>query len=82
MVSVRSGAAVSMPGSMEILLNVGLSVDTVRSLIARTVNPGFAWDSYRRLIEGFGRIVFSQPLSIYRRLLNTTMEVEGVPDEK
>jgi pyruvate,orthophosphate dikinase len=60
-VSVGSGAAASMPGSMEILLNVGLSRNTaVRSLIARTGNPSFAWDSYRRLIEGFGRIVFFQ----------------------
>ncbi len=82
MVSVRSGAAVSMPGSMETLLNVGLSGVTVRSLIARTGNPGFAWDSYRRLIEGFGKIVFSQNPSCYRDLLNTAMEAEGVPDEK
>jgi pyruvate,orthophosphate dikinase len=67
---------------METLLNIGLSLDTVRSLIARTGNPGFAWDSYRRLIEGFGRIVFSQNPSLYRNLLNTEMEAAGVPDEK
>lgn len=82
MVSVRSGAAVSMPGSMETLLNVGLSRDTVRSLIARTGNPNFAWDSYRRLIEGFGRIVFTQDPSLYQRLLNSAIEAAGVPEEK
>jgi pyruvate,orthophosphate dikinase len=82
MVSVRSGAAASMPGSMETLLNVGLSRGMVRSLIARTGNPGFAWDSYRRLIEGLGRIVFSQKSSLYRGLLNSAIEAAGVPEEK
>ena len=82
MVSVRSGAAVSMPGSMETLLNVGLSRDTVRSLIARTGNPRFAWDSYVRLIEDFGIMIFSNNPSLYRGLLNTAMEAAGVPDEK
>ena len=81
MVSVRSGAAVSMPGSMETLLNTGLSGDTVRALIARTGNPSFAWDSYRRLIEDFGRTIFSNNPSLYRNLLNKSMEA-GVPDEK
>ena len=82
MVSVRSGAAASMPGSMETLLNVGLSKNNVRSLIARTGNPSFAWDSYRRLIEGFGKIVFSQDPSIYRSLLNSTIDAAGVLEEK
>lgn len=82
MVSVRSGAAVSMPGSMETLLNIGLSEDTVRALIAMTGNPSFAWDSYRRLIEDFGRTIFSNNPSRYRDLLKTTMEAAGVPDEK
>ncbi len=82
MVSVRSGAAASMPGSMETLLNVGLSRNNVRSLIARTGNPSFTWDSYRRLIEGWGRIVFSQDPSIYRNLLNSAIDAAGVPEEK
>lgn len=82
MVSVRSGAAISMPGSMETLLNIGLSRDTIQSTISMTGNPGFAWDSYRRLIEDFGRIIFSNNSSRYRDLLNTTMEAAGVPDEK
>lgn len=82
MVSVRSGAAVSMPGSMETLLNVGLTRDTIKSLIAGTGNPRFAWDSYRRLIEDFGRIIFSNNPFLYRDLLNRAMEAAGVPDEK
>jgi pyruvate,orthophosphate dikinase len=81
MVSVRSGAAASMPGSMETLLNIGLSGDTVRALIAITGNPSFAWDSYRRLIEDFGRIIFSNNPSLYRDLLNTAMEAAEVPAE-
>jgi len=52
MVSVRSGAAASMPGSMETLLNVGLSRNNVRFLIARTGNPSFTWDSYRKANRG------------------------------
>ncbi len=80
-VSVRSGAAVSMPGSMETLLNIGLSGNTVRALIARTGNPSFAWDSYRRLIEDFGRTIFSYNPSLYRDPLNNAMEAVGVPDE-
>ena len=80
-VSVRSGAAVSMPGSMETLLNIGLSGNTVRALIARTGNPSFAWDSYRRLIEDFGRTIFSNNPSLYRDPLNNAMEAAGVPDE-
>ncbi len=82
MVSIRSGAAASMPGSMETLLNVGLSRDVVRSLIARTGNPSFAWDSYRRLIEGFGRVVFSHDSSLYQGLLNSSIEDAGVLEEK
>ncbi|HEY3360242.1 MAG TPA: PEP/pyruvate-binding domain-containing protein [Methanosarcina sp.] len=82
MVSIRSGAAASMPGSMETLLNVGLSRDAVRSLIARTGNPSFAWDSYRRLIEGFGRVVFSQDPTLYQSLLNSAIEAAGVLEER
>ena len=59
-----------------------LSRNNVRSLIARTGNPSFAWDSYRRLIERFGRIVFSQDPSIYRNLLNSAIDAAGVPEEK
>ena len=53
LVSVRSGAAVSMPGMMETVLNVGLNAETVEALIRLTGNPRLAWDSYRRLVQGY-----------------------------
>lgn len=57
LLSVRSGAAVSMPGMMDTVLNVGLNEDTLGGLVERTGNPRFAWDSYRRLIQMYGEVV-------------------------
>jgi pyruvate, orthophosphate dikinase len=57
LVSVRSGAAVSMPGMMDTILNVGLNDESVRGLAERTGNPSFAHDSYRRLIQMYGETV-------------------------
>ena len=57
LVSVRSGAAVSMPGMMETVLNVGLNDDSVNGLAHQSGNPRFAWDAYRRLIQMFGKTV-------------------------
>jgi len=57
LVSVRSGAAVSMPGMMDTILNLGLNDEAVEGLAARTANPRFAFDSYRRLIQMFGEVV-------------------------
>ncbi len=57
LVSVRSGARFSMPGMMDTVLNVGLNDRSVLGLARRTDNPRFAWDSYRRLIQMFGRTV-------------------------
>ncbi len=57
LVSVRSGAAVSMPGMMDTILNLGLNDDATEGLAARTENPRFAFDSYRRLIQMFGEVV-------------------------
>src|SRR5256712_1649619 len=58
LVSVRSGAAVSMPGMMETILNLGLNDDTVEGLIRESRNPGFAYDSYRRFVQMYGDVVF------------------------
>src|SRR5713226_6366910 len=58
LVSVRSGAAVSMPGMMETILNLGLNDQTVQGLIAATKNPRFAYDSYRRFVQMYGDVVF------------------------
>ncbi len=57
LLSVRSGAAVSMPGMMDTVLNVGLNEDTLKGLVERTGNPRFGWDSYRRLIQMYGEVV-------------------------
>src|SRR3954452_736862 len=57
LVSVRSGAAVSMPGMMDTILNLGLNDEAAEGLAARTDNPRFAYDSYRRLIQMFGEVV-------------------------
>ena len=57
LVSVRSGAAVSMPGMMDTILNLGLNDEAAEGLAARTGNPRFAFDSYRRLIQMFGEVV-------------------------
>ena len=57
LVSVRSGAAFSMPGMMDTVLNLGLNPDTVQGLITLTGNERFAWDAWRRFVAMFGRIV-------------------------
>jgi pyruvate, orthophosphate dikinase len=57
LVSVRSGSKFSMPGMMDTVLNIGLTDDSVRGLAAQSGNDRFAWDSYRRLIQMFGKTV-------------------------
>ncbi|MDR0463670.1 MAG: pyruvate, phosphate dikinase, partial [Treponema sp.] len=57
LVSVRSGAAVSMPGMMDTILNLGMSDKAVKGLSDKTGNPRFAWDAYRRLIQMYGDVV-------------------------
>jgi len=61
LVSVRSGAAASMPGMMDTILNLGLNDESVEALARRSNNPRFAYDSYRRLIHMFGTIVLEIP---------------------
>ncbi len=56
LVSVRSGSAVSMPGMMETVLNVGLNSETVHGLIGMTGNPRLAWDSYRRFVQNYAEV--------------------------
>jgi len=61
LVSVRSGAVISMPGMMDTILNLGLNDKSVEGLANRTSNPRFAYDSYRRLIQMFGGVVLGIP---------------------
>ena len=57
LLSVRSGAPVSMPGMMETLLNIGLTDETLPGMVRQTGHPRLAWDAYRRLVSGFGEVV-------------------------
>ena len=65
LVSVRSGAKFSMPGMMDTILNLGLNDKSVRALAARSNNPRFAADSYRRLIQMFGNVVLEIPKAAF-----------------
>ena len=67
LVSVRSGARESMPGMLDTVLNVGLNDHSVEGLAARTGNPRFAWDSYRRLVQMFGNVVEGVPGERFER---------------
>ena len=70
LVSVRSGAAVSMPGMMETILNLGLNDVTVNGLARHTGNPRFAYDSYRRFIQMYGDVVLGVPHHSFEQLLS------------
>ncbi|HPG40705.1 MAG TPA: pyruvate, phosphate dikinase [bacterium] len=64
LVSVRSGARVSMPGMMDTVLNLGMNDDAVKGLIAKSGNERFAWDSYRRFVQMYGDVVLGlKPVS-------------------
>jgi len=67
LISVRSGAAVSMPGMMDTILNLGLNDKSVQGLIRLTQNPRFAWDSYRRFIQMFAEVVMGFPHNIFEQ---------------
>jgi pyruvate,orthophosphate dikinase len=70
LVSVRSGAAVSMPGMMDTVLNLGVNDETVKGLIKRSGDERFGWDSYRRFISLFGSIVLNIDGDIFNQALN------------
>jgi pyruvate, orthophosphate dikinase len=69
-VSVRSGAPVSMPGMLETLLNIGLCDATLPGLLRQTGNPRLVWDAYRRLIASFGEVVAGLPASLFEDEIN------------
>jgi len=79
LVSVRSGAANSMPGMMQTVLNIGLTDATVSGLLRMTGNPRLAWDSYRRLIESFAVVVHGCAREPFAQLLADSMSSAGVP---
>ncbi len=81
LVSARSGAAVSMPGMMETVLNLGLNEDSVEGLMRLSGNPRFAWDSFRRLIGMFGDVVCGVPRQEFESVLAKAKEKAGVVED-
>ena len=81
LVSVRSGAAISMPGMMDTILNLGLNDNTVKGLSEKSNNERFAWDSYRRFIQLFGKVVFGVEDTKFDKVLNATKEKQGVSED-
>ncbi|HSH58579.1 MAG TPA: pyruvate, phosphate dikinase, partial [Acidimicrobiales bacterium] len=78
LVSVRSGAKFSMPGMMDTVLNLGLNDESVEGLAKQTSDERFAYDSYRRFIHMYGRIVLGVEGEEFDRLLDTAKEWDGV----
>ncbi len=78
LVSVRSGAVVSMPGMMDTILNLGISAETVDALGRESDNPRFAWDSYRRFIQMYGEVVEDVPAYAYGDVLEAMKRDRGV----
>jgi len=76
-VSVRSGAALSMPGMMDTILNLGMNDDVVEAFARAVDNPRFAYDAYRRLIQGFGEIAMGAEEKRFARILETAKETQG-----
>lgn len=78
LVSVRSGAKFSMPGMMETVLNIGLNDVSVHGLAKRAQDEHFAWDSYRRLIQMFGKTVLGLPGEDFEHALDEAKAAAGV----
>jgi len=81
LVSVRSGARVSMPGMMDTVLNLGLNDTTVEALAKKSGNPRFAWDSYRRFIHMYGDVVMGVPHELFEAAIAKKREDEGVEQD-
>ncbi|MDO4754072.1 MAG: pyruvate, phosphate dikinase [Bacillota bacterium] len=82
LVSVRSGAMVSMPGMMDTILNLGLNDMSVEGLAESTGNPRFAYDSYRRFIQMFGDVAMEIPKSYFEDALESIKKTSGVVLDK
>jgi pyruvate,orthophosphate dikinase len=81
LVSVRSGAKFSMPGMMDTVLNIGLNDDSVSGLAAQSGNDRFAWDSYRRLIQMFGKTVLGVDGEHFEEALEEVKRVKGTHND-
>lgn len=81
LLSVRSGAAVSMPGMMDTVLNLGLNDEVTAAFAAKTGNPKFAYDSYRRFLDMFGDVVLGIPHELFEEKLFALNKAKGVDSE-
>jgi pyruvate,orthophosphate dikinase len=81
LVSVRSGAKFSMPGMMETVLNIGLSDDSVGGLAKQAGNDRFAWDSYRRLIQMFGKTVLDIEGEAFEHAIDAAKQAKGTRND-
>ena len=81
LVSVRSGAPMSMPGMMDTVLNLGLNDESINGLIKQTENPRFAWDSYRRFIQMFSNVVMGLDGDLFENAINAMKAVRGVKSD-
>ena len=84
LVSVRSGARASMPGMMDTILNLGLNDEVVAGLVAKTGNPRFVWDSYRRFVQMYGDVVLGMKpvnktdIDPFEEIIEKVKEEKGV----
>ena len=81
LVSVRSGARASMPGMMDTILNLGLNEDVVEILAAKSGNPRWAWDCYRRFIQMFSDVVMGVGKEYFERLIDRMKTEKGVKQD-
>ncbi|MFO7669983.1 MAG: pyruvate, phosphate dikinase [Bacteroidales bacterium] len=87
LVSVRSGARVSMPGMMDTVLNLGMNENAVKGLIAKTGNEKFAWDSYRRFVQMYGDVVLGlkpeskEDIDPFEAIMEEVKEARGVEND-
>jgi pyruvate,orthophosphate dikinase len=81
LVSVRSGARVSMPGMMDTILNLGINDVVVEGLARKTNNPRFAYDSYRRFIQMFSDVVMELPKKEFETIIDEMKEARGIKQD-
>jgi pyruvate,orthophosphate dikinase len=81
LVSVRSGAAQSMPGMLETILDVGLNPRSLHGLIGLTGNPRLGWDSYRRFLQLYAEVVLEQPKTAFEAALTEMLRAENAASE-
>ena len=81
LVSVRSGARASMPGMMDTILNLGLNEEVVETLAAKSGNPRWAWDCYRRFIQMYSDVVMEVGKKYFEQLIDKMKEEKGVTQD-